>query len=269
MITPMTDVSYQFDHRFPITVMRLWGELTVTNASMVRDAALEALVEEPTSMIIDLTRVESADEPALQFLPGVAAQAAAWPGTSLLVCAPPGIADSLTQISEGGFTVHPSFAAALSIAAADPVPLRMHQRLEPTVHAPRAARELAAEACAAWDLPRAVVPAEIIASELVTNAVRHAGTTIDLRITHREEELRISVQDRDPALARLRAPSETDDHGRGLLIVDSVAHRWGCEPVGGGKVVWAAVQVSPQPAEDLVGTPREPARDTFEAVEDG
>src|SRR5690606_42080869 len=115
----------------------------------------------------------------------------------------------------------------------------------------------------------AAAAAQSSASELVTRAVRHAARTIELRTTPRGGELRISVQERGPALARLRAPSETDDHGCGLLIVDSVAHRWGCEPVGGGKVVWAAVQVSPQPAEDLVGTPREPARDTFEAVEDG
>lgn len=269
MIMPMTDVSYQFDHRFPIAVMRLWGDLTVTSAGAARDAALAALVEEPTSMIIDLTGLASADEPALQFLPGVAAQAAHWPGTAVLACAAPAVADTLTRTSEGGLTVYPSFAAALAEAAAAPVPLRMHERLEPTVHAPRAARELASEACATWNLPRAVVPAEIIASELVTNAVRHAGTTVDLRITRRERELRISVQDRNPEPARLQTPSESDDHGRGLLIVDSVAHRWGCEPVTGGKVVWAAVQVSPQPTEDLVSAPREPAREAFETVEDG
>ena len=266
---PMTDVSYQFDHRFPIAVLRLQGTLTAGNAGSVRDAALTALVDEPTSMIIDLTGVSVSDPPVLQFLPGVAAQAADWPGTAVLVCASPTVADALERLNSDGLTVYPSFSTALAVAAAEPVPLRVHERLEPTVHAPRAARELAAEACATWNLPRAVVPAEIIASELVTNAVRHAGTVVDLRITRREQELRVSVQDRNPQPARLQTPSESDDHGRGLLIVDSVAQRWGCEPVIGGKVVWAAVPVTPQPVGDLVGTPQETAEDTFETVEDG
>jgi hypothetical protein len=46
-------------------------------------------------------------------------------------------------------------------------------------------------------------------------------------------------------MARRQSPSESDDHGRGLLIVEAVASAWGSAPTPDGKVVWAAVRVPP------------------------
>lgn len=245
-------MSYAFDHRFPIAVIRLAGQLRTDDAGALRDALLQALLEEPTSLIVDLSRLESADRPALEVFAGVAARAVDWPGTSVLLCAAGPVVDGLLHASQDGLVgVHPTFAQALAIAATDPVPQRLRRRMEPRVHAPRVARALAAEACAGWNLPGCVVPTEILASELVTNAVRHAATPIDLQITYLGDRLRVSVHDRDERMARLQTPAEFDDHGRGLLIVDSIASRWGTEPVSGGKVVWATLDVTPRGAANL------------------
>jgi anti-anti-sigma regulatory factor len=250
-------LTSRLDHRFPIAVVHLRGGLTPETAEAVRTGVLEALVEEPTSVIVDLAGLTAVDDLALPVFAGAAGQAAHWPGARLLLCgAPPALAAALARTAVvRDLPLHPSFQAALADAAAEPVPQRLRQRLEPTVHAPRAGRELAASACARWGLSGSSVPAEILTSELVTNAVRHARTVLDLRITLRDEQLRVSVQDRAAdRLARMETPGEADDHGRGLLIVDAVATAWGNLPVPDGKVVWASLWVAPEPRRNLVGT---------------
>jgi anti-anti-sigma regulatory factor/anti-sigma regulatory factor (Ser/Thr protein kinase) len=244
MTQPLT---YRLDYRFPIAVVRMSGALTPQTAAVARSAVLESLVEEPTSVIVDLAGLTDVDDLALQVFPGAAAQAAGWPGAAVLLCAPQAaVADALERSSvRGELPVHEAFGDALAVAAADPVPQRMKERLAPSVHAPRAARELVAEACHDWGLPETAIAAEVIASELVTNAVRHAGTAMELRVTLRDQQLRVSVRDGVESLARMQTPTESDDHGRGLLIVDSIASAWGNVPVGEGKVVWASVRVPP------------------------
>src|SRR5690606_22662590 len=111
--------------------------------------------------------------------------------------------------------VYGSFAEALADATADAVPLRERRDLEPSIHAPRLARGLATGVCQRWQVPECTVTAEILASELVTNAVRHAATALTLRLTLSDHQLRVSVHDRDRQMARLQTPSESDDHGRG------------------------------------------------------
>jgi anti-anti-sigma factor len=238
-------LTYRLDYRFPIAVVRLSGELTLTAAPAVRTVLAESLLDEPTSVIVDLTGVTAVDPVAAQIFVAAAAQAADWPGASMLLCAPAEpVARSVRRAPAGAeLPVYPGFGEALAVAAADPVPRRVRRRLHPTIHAPREARELVTDACEEWSLPGAAIPAEIIASELVTNAVRHAGTAIDLRMTLRDHELRVSVHDRSPRPARMQTPAEADDHGRGLLIIDAVAAAWGNVPVTEGKVVWATVRV--------------------------
>lgn len=252
MTEPLT---YRLDHRFPIAVVRLGGQLTPTAAPVARAVMAESLLEEPTSVIVDLAGLTAVDEVAVQVFGGVAAQAADWPGASFLLCVPAGPVAAAVRHAYAGdpLPVYAGFAEALAVAAADPVPWRVRQRLEPTVQAPREARELVADACQEWGVPEAAMAAEIIASELVTNAVRHAGTAIDLRMTLRDHRLRVSVHDRNGQPARMQTPAEADDHGRGLLIVEAVANAWGNVPLAGGKVVWAAVRVPPARTNDLVG----------------
>jgi anti-anti-sigma factor len=250
-------LTHRLDHRFPIAVVRLGGELTLESSRTVRSEVLAALVEEPTSVIVDLSELTAVDPRALPVFAGAAVQAARWPGARLVLCCPPpAVAGTLPDTDlVRDLSIHPTFQAALAEAATEPVPARVRQRLEPTIHAPRVGRELASRACADWGLAGSATPAEILASELVTNAVRHAGTVIDLRITLRDQQLRVSVHDRTGELARLQAPAESDDHGRGLLIVDSVATGWGNVPVPDGKVVWASLWVTPPRSQhELAGS---------------
>jgi anti-sigma regulatory factor (Ser/Thr protein kinase) len=79
--------------------------------------------------------------------------------------------------------------------------------------------------------------AELLASELATNAVRHARTSYAVRMGNHAGVLRVEiVNDAPELLLAMRAPSA--EGGRGLAIVDNVAQDWGTESHGGEKVVW-------------------------------
>jgi serine/threonine-protein kinase RsbW len=84
--------------------------------------------------------------------------------------------------------------------------------------------------------------AALVLSELVGNAVRHAeGDTVQVRLRRTDDVLRIAVHDHSAAGPAPRHASVDDESGRGMLIIEALSSRWGWEPNGHGKVVWADV----------------------------
>lgn len=86
----------------------------------------------------------------------------------------------------------------------------------------------------------AIAAAELMISELVTNAVVHGGTPIRIDLHHREQPdlVRAAVTDGGEGQPVPRNPDEQDPHGRGLLIVRSLADDWGVAEYEAGKCVW-------------------------------
>ncbi|MEU6535072.1 ATP-binding protein [Streptomyces sp. NPDC047000] len=86
--------------------------------------------------------------------------------------------------------------------------------------------------------------AELLLSELMTNAYRHAkvpaGREIRARCEFTEDRLRITVTDASATLPAPGTPSADDESGRGLILVATPADDWGAEPraCGIGKTVW-------------------------------
>lgn len=80
--------------------------------------------------------------------------------------------------------------------------------------------------------------AQLVVSELVTNAVVHAGTDVTLRITAESDAIRVEIEDSSPHLPVRRTWSRTAGTGRGLMIVEEHADRWSAVRTNGGKVVW-------------------------------
>jgi anti-sigma regulatory factor (Ser/Thr protein kinase) len=83
---------------------------------------------------------------------------------------------------------------------------------------------------------------ELVVSELATNAVRHAATPYEVSVRV-FPTVRVEVSDASPDRP-VRARDDTSEpNGRGLLIVDKCADRWGVDPLPSGKVVWADVRM--------------------------
>jgi serine phosphatase RsbU (regulator of sigma subunit)/anti-sigma regulatory factor (Ser/Thr protein kinase) len=117
----------------------------------------------------------------------------------------------------------------------------------------RARRTARDAAGAADDLAFA---SELVASELVTNAVLHAGGVADVAIRAIDGGVRIEVADRTRDAPFVAVASDDAMTGRGLALVARLASRWGAEPREGGKVVWAevtgAVSTSSADIDDLL-----------------
>jgi anti-sigma regulatory factor (Ser/Thr protein kinase) len=86
--------------------------------------------------------------------------------------------------------------------------------------------------------------AELMASELATNAITHAASEFTVRVEHDDHRIKVEVSDEGTALPCLRNPSEDEVHGRGLHIVNNLADTWGSRAnPGGGKTIWFALHV--------------------------
>ncbi len=87
----------------------------------------------------------------------------------------------------------------------------------------------------------------LLTSELVTNAVRYGGTRAVLEAQMPGGALRVTVTDENPDLPEVGdAPALTAEGGRGVLLVSTLAARWGVERLPtGGKAVWFELDVPP------------------------
>ncbi|MDT3396168.1 SpoIIE family protein phosphatase [Streptomyces sp. B1866] len=99
------------------------------------------------------------------------------------------------------------------------------------------ARETAQRQLDAWGLAGLAFTTELVVSELVTNAIRHATGPIRLRLI-RDHALICEVSDASNTSPHLRHPRATDEGGRGLFLVAQLTQRWGTRYTPGGKVIW-------------------------------
>lgn len=109
----------------------------------------------------------------------------------------------------------------------------------------RAARAFTAAALADWEVEDIADDVLLVVTELVNNAVTHAQTPCELRLSISPVTLRIEVIDEGPGTPDPLPPSATRNHGRGLHLVDALTAAWGFEPIdAGGKMVWAELMRS-------------------------
>ncbi|MFE1972047.1 ATP-binding protein [Streptomyces hygroscopicus] len=132
------------------------------------------------------------------------------------------------------------------------------------------ARALAHSVLGDWGIGQAAHTAELVLSELVTNAMRVRAPRdrlVGVRIAWLPEDslLRLEVSDAGEGKPEVRAPDEDETGGRGLLLVEALADRWGFEQraCGIGKTVWAELR-----APDL-GTGRDGTEIAAVAVREG
>ncbi|MGI5488361.1 ATP-binding protein [Microtetraspora malaysiensis] len=106
-----------------------------------------------------------------------------------------------------------------------------------------AARRLVRAQLAAWGYGEHSELAELLVSELVTNALRHGAGEPVVTLSSSDGVLRGEVADASPALPQVQHMSEEEECGRGLLLVEALSRDWGVERTGAGKAVWFELDV--------------------------
>ena len=114
-----------------------------------------------------------------------------------------------------------------------------------------AARAAVRRALVSCDLEALVETAQLLTSEVATNAVLHARTDFELRVERRGGRVRISVLDGSPALAARRRYGLDSGTGRGLGLVEALSAAWGCERADGwAKATWFELDPDAVPDAD-------------------
>jgi anti-sigma regulatory factor (Ser/Thr protein kinase) len=101
-------------------------------------------------------------------------------------------------------------------------------------------RRLVRETLRSWELGALTETVELLVSELVTNAIQHAGGEIRLRLQRDPDggPLLCEVCDHTRTPPELQAPASTAERGRGILLVNELSRRWGYRRTASGKIVW-------------------------------
>jgi CheY-like chemotaxis protein/anti-sigma regulatory factor (Ser/Thr protein kinase) len=119
-------------------------------------------------------------------------------------------------------------------------------------------RRFLTENCRRWGCDEIIEDAELVVSELVTNALLHAGTRCTLAAGLTERVLRLEITDRGGGTPDPRAADLHDERGRGLLLVSALCTAWGVDSLPeGGKSVWAELLLSGAPNGDADFTHRD------------
>jgi hypothetical protein len=234
-----SQVRYQVDRGQPYPVVRLTGLLDAQTAPIVRSVLLEELALQPEAVVVDVTALQTGPDDAAVVLREVARETEDWPAAHLVLCTP----DDGARWHATGLPVWPSHAAAFSDLGVPDAAQFLRLDLEPVVGAARRSRELVTEACARWELAGLAGPACIVVTEMVNNVVAHARTPMAVLLARHGKTMSVAVRDHSATVPRLSGPvSPTAYGGRGLLLIDSVADRWGSLALDAGKVVWAVLQ---------------------------
>jgi DNA-binding CsgD family transcriptional regulator/anti-anti-sigma regulatory factor/anti-sigma regulatory factor (Ser/Thr protein kinase) len=233
-------------------VVALTGQITVATAPQIQRTLLRDLAQGPSVIICDLGRVDTLDPVCATVFATVANHPASrWPATSVLLCgAQPAVAEVLGRLrARHALPLYDTLQEAVDAAADRPGYLRDELGLTPTPTAAATARRFVRETLQSWRLgppdEEVCEQAQLLANELVTNAVAHAQTDMRLRLELGGELLHIAVRDFDHRLPCLLPDDPQAEGGRGLRLVEWVATTWGAQHhPKGGKVVWCILRTS-------------------------
>lgn len=136
-------------------------------------------------------------------------------------------------------------AAVTSVTAGRPIPPPHHvlvaTQLAPDVEAAAQARTVVRDLLRQGRRPEMVETACLLTSELVANAIVHAGAPVELVVDLDRTRLAIEVIDCSEHDLEPGTPSLLDTHGRGLDLVERLSDAWGVTRVRPGKSVWFAL----------------------------
>ncbi|GAB7051690.1 ATP-binding protein [Catenuloplanes indicus] len=226
-------------------VVALGERAGLLSAELLRRALVRCTAHHPPFVIVDCARAGRSKRLASLLNAAVVFCNARRPGITMVVSAPN---VAVRRVLRGRVTMFPTLKAALTaLPARRAHAAREHVRMEPEVSGASVARALVRSFCRRRALGEEVVEAgELIVSELVSNAVQHAGTTVDVTVSHYRGQLRIAVADRSADLPRFGGSAPEPGlpvRGRGLDLVARSASRCGVLLAPDGKAVWASVAV--------------------------
>jgi hypothetical protein len=244
-----SEVRHLVDRGVEYPLVRFTGVLDLDTAGVVRSALLQVLADQPEALLVDVGRLSLATPEAAVVLRDLRLETADWPAAHLALCD----ARGATAWPGVGWPVWPGVREALAELGRPDPDHRLSLALEPALGAARRSRELITEACVRWNRPDVAGPACIVVTELVNNVVVHARTPMVVLVAAHGSGISVAVRDHSVHLPTFDGGPvpPTAYGGRGMLLIDSVASRWGKLRLDDGKVVWALLSGEAQEPETV------------------
>lgn len=236
------EVTLAATHGDPLEAKRLHHQISAT------------LAEQPRWLLCDLSSIATVSTEVLDVLRAVVRQQADWPGTPVgIACPDRRLPGRLRGAADNQVVIGASVETVAEQLASTPEAEHATLMLAPGLTSPRSARAFVARACLRWDARAITGHAVLVASELVTDAVLHSDTKVQLVVSRSPGRLRIAVREETPngegrgVSTRANGPGRgvsagVSGSGRGLLLVSSVCRAWAAQPtLDNARVVWAVL----------------------------
>ena len=229
-----------------VALVRISGELGSEGGRRLL-TELEAVLRTHPRVVADVSGVVLTHSASVHVFADALERAGGWPAAVLVLALPAPTLSALLEHSHVSRRV-PTFgdlATALARVGERPELVRAWWHFEVDPHAPREARSYVRQVCSDWSIDdEACEAAEIVVTELVTNAVEHAASPSVVEVTRVPGSFRMTVRDfvseplPDPVL-----PPPHSVRGRGLAMVAAVSRAWGVQTHADGKTVWSELAV--------------------------
>ncbi|GAA4607504.1 anti-anti-sigma regulatory factor [Actinoplanes octamycinicus] len=229
-----------------VTTVRLVGDLTKAGLPACRNSIAKAAAQCPVAVVVDLSELHHADPLFGSMVATATFKAQENWGVPLLLCtANSEIRGHLAKFRSFVALYEQRSQALLAVHAY--VPRWIKKRFPPVPASAGEARSIVGDACWSWGLRHLRDPAQLVASELASNAIVHAGTDFDLMLGYTGRFLRIAVSDgsgampsviKEPPVTNAIMPGGT---GRGMRIIAAAGTHYGVTRTRSGKVVWVLI----------------------------
>ena len=226
-------------------LLTMAGLLDSSTYRTVRDRVIKAAIDQPDSVIIDITELTAPASSAWSVFTSARWHLTTWPEVPVaLVC---GHERGRHVLARNGITryvaVYDSVAAAVKAIPRTPHPgrRRVLQQLSAEHASIKAARGFVTEWLTTWSQGEFVAAAGVVVTELVDNALRHADGAPALRLESDGETVTVAVQDSSSAMPARQEHSTGEMAPTGLAMVAAVSRVWGMTPLPDDKIVWAVI----------------------------
>jgi anti-sigma regulatory factor (Ser/Thr protein kinase) len=228
----------------PAVVLAPRGDLSLRTVAQL-GRVLEKQLADRGRVLVDVSGLALSWRPAVEVFPTALAATTGWPAARLVLFGPPtgGLLHAAAPLSA---LVHVADSEVAAVLLLDVRPRRLTRRVELPcgLEAAKWGRLLVDAVCEDWDVTDVDVHAvRMVASELVSNAVLHAGTSSVLTLTLTARDLRVGVRDYRPGGGPAPADAEPGASGSmGMVLVAGVSRTWGISRHHDGKTVWASLR---------------------------
>jgi hypothetical protein len=227
------------------SVLTAHGTLDSTTYRTLRDTIINAALDEPAAVIVDVDDLAVPAESAWVVFTSARWHVNRWPEIPImLVCSH---AMGRSAIARNGVAryvpVHPSVDHAVAALTNHSYRHRRRARaaLSSGRESLRQSRQLVEGWLTAWGKPDLVAVAKIIVTALVENVLQHTGSPPSVRLESNGDTVTVAVEDGSrmpPTLSETRLAADVPT---GLSMVDLLSRVWGNAPTPSGKTVWAVI----------------------------